>query len=109
MTVRRPGTGPTGPTVTLLVMTMSDWIPRPYRIKVDSDYTDGPKQGDIVYRWTAPTYGVVGAREVAVTFQPDEAPFFSVDREDLEGARFVQFILAYELGALIGIEWVPYD
>ena len=90
---------------------MSDWIPRPYRMKADSYHEGGPKKGDIVYRWTAPTYGVLGAREVAVTFQPDEAPFFSVDREDLEGAQFVGFVDHIKLpgAALIAIAWVPYD
>lgn len=90
---------------------MSDWIPRPYRMKADSYHEGGPKKGDIVYRWTAPTYGVLGAREVAVTFQPDEAPFFSVDREDLEGARarhFMQHSDEPSVTTLV-IQWVPYD
>ena len=80
-------------------------------MKVDSIHEGGPKKGDIVYRWAAPTYGVLGAREVAVTFQPDETPFYSVERGDLEGARFSKFVGYYDdpSTSIIEVKWVPYE
>lgn len=89
---------------------MNDWIPRPYRMKEDRPFS-GPKKGDIVYRWTGPTYGLLEHNEVAVSAQPDENPFYTVDRNELEMAA-PEFFVQHSDDPLIStlvIKWVPYD